>query len=168
MYSPTFVAIGAVLLSAGFAQGQAQAQEVTAKTTQEANIQSYVSLLRQDIKKGRVSILTELMELTPEQAAKFWPIYNEYDKELTKLGDERVANIRMFAENYASMPDAKITEIAHKALDIQARRTDLMKRYFDRMSQAISPQIAGRFLQIESQLQSILDLQIASSLPIVE
>src|SRR4051794_28976924 len=87
------------------------AQEAAKTTTnQEANIDTYVSLLRQDVKKGKVEILTEMMELTPDQAAKFWPVYKEYDKELTKLGDERVALIKFYGENYTSMTDQKVTE----------------------------------------------------------
>jgi hypothetical protein len=160
----TVIAIAGALLSVS----SLTAQEAAKATSQEANIKSYINLLRQDIKKDKVSILTELMELTPDQAAKFWPVYNEYDKELTRLGDERIALIRIYAENYGSMSDQKVSEIGNKALDLEAKRTDLKKRYFDRMSQSVSPKVAGRFLQIEHQLLLILDLQVSAMLPIVE
>jgi hypothetical protein len=160
----TVIAIAGALLSVS----GLTAQEAAKATSQEANIKSYINLLRQDIKKDKVSILTELMELTPDQAAKFWPVYNEYDKELTRLGDERIALIRIYAENYGSMSDQKVSEIGNKALDLEAKRTDLKKRYFDRMSQSVSPKVAGRFLQIEHQLLLILDLQVSAMLPIVE
>lgn len=156
-----------VVLSALAVYGLA-GQEVTPASTQEANLKSYVTLLRQDVKKDKVAILTELLGLTPDQAAKFWPLYNEYDKELTKLADERVALIRTYAENYGTLTDQQIGDIGRKALDREARRTDLKKRYFDRFSQTVSPKIAGRFLQIENQLLGILDLQVMSMLPIVE
>ena len=63
----------------------------TPQQTQEANLKAYINLLRQDLKKDKVTILTELMDLDPQEAAKFWPIYNEYDVALTKLADERLA-----------------------------------------------------------------------------
>lgn len=160
----TVIAIAGALL---FVSGLT-AQDAATATPQEANIKSYINLLRQDVKKDKVSILTELMELTPEQAAKFWPVYNEYDKELTRLGDERIALIRIYAENYSAMSDQKVSEIGRKALDLEAKRTDLKKRYFERMSHTVSPKVAGRFLQIENQLLMILDLQVSSMLPIVE
>src|SRR6478609_1561835 len=119
----TVIAIAGALLSVS----GLTAQEAAKATSQEANIKSYINLLRQDIKKDKVSILTELMELTPDQAAKFWPVYNEYDKELTRLGDERIALIRIYAENYGSMSDQKVSEIGNKALDLEAKRTDLKK-----------------------------------------
>ncbi len=135
---------------------------------EEANIDTYASLLRQDVKTQKVSIISQLMALTPEQAGKFWPIYEAYDKDLTKLGDEKYAGIKKFAANYGSMNDQVASELAAKMLDLEARRTELKKNAVQRMSQALSPKVAGRFLQIENQLLMILDLQIASSLPIVE
>ena len=145
------------------AQGPPNAEE-----TKEANLKTYVDLLRKDLKSDKVAILTELMELSPEEAAKFWPVYNEYDKVLTKLGDERIAFIRMYAENYGSLTNQKVTEIATGLLDLDGRRNQLKKQYFQRMSHAMSPKLAARFLQIENQIEKIIDLQIASSLPIVE
>jgi len=136
--------------------------------TQEANFKAYVELLRKDLNKDKVSILTEMMDLGPEEAAKFWPVYNTYDKELTKLRDERVAFIRMYAENYSSLSDEKVTQIANGLLDLEIRRIQLRKQYFKTMSQTLSAKLAARFVQIESQIEKLVDLQIASSLPIVE
>ena len=160
----TFLTIGGIMILTA----RIDAQDTVKASNEETNIQAYISLLRQDVKKGKVAVLTEMMELTPDEASKFWPVYNAYDKELTRLGDERLAVIGVYAENYSTMTDQKIGEIARKVLDLEARRTELKKRYFDRFSQAVSPRTAGRFLQIENQLLMIIDLQVASSLPIVE
>jgi hypothetical protein len=146
----------------------AVAQAPTPAQTKEGNLKAYISMMRQDLKKDKVSILTELMNLGPDQAAKFWPVYNEYDKSLTKLGDERIAFIRMYADNYTSMTDAKATELAMGMMDVQARRLDLQKTYFQRLSQTLSAKDAARWLQIESQIEKLVDLQILASLPIVE
>ena len=142
--------------------------ELTLSETQEANFKAYVELLRKDLKKDKVSILTEIMEFSPEEAAKFWPVYNNYDKELTKLADERIAFIRMYAENYGSLSDEKVTQIANGMLDLESRRIQLRKQYFETMSRSLSPKLAARFLQIEGQIEKLVDLQIASNLPIVE
>ena len=139
-----------------------------AEQNREVNLKAYVDLMRKDLKKEKVAILTEIMALGPEDAAKFWPVYNEYDKELTKLADERIAFIRMYGENYGSLTDGKVTQIANGLLDVQGRRNVLAKKYFQRMSQTLNPKLAARFLQVEHQLLLILDLQISASLPVVE
>lgn len=135
---------------------------------EETNIQTYTELLRQDVRKQKVAIVGQLMSLTPEQAGKFWPIYQDYEKELTQLGDEKLAGIKQFAQNYGSFTNDVATGLIKKTLDLEARRVDLKRKTVERMSQALSPMLAGRFLQIENQLQFILDLQISASLPIAE
>lgn len=140
----------------------------TPAETQEANLKAYVSMLRQDLRKAKVAILTELMQLLPEESAKFWPVYNEYDKALTQLGDQRTAFIRMYAENLGSLSDEKVTQIATGLLDFEARRNQLKRQYFQKMSQTVSVKQAARFLQIENQIEKLVDLQISSNLPVVE
>lgn len=160
------------LLSTAFALTlalPAGAQTVpSASENQEANFKAYVEMLRKDLKKDKVAILTELLQLSPEESAKFWPVYKEYDSALTKLADERIAFIRMYAENFASLTDAKTAEIANGLIDVEAKRTQLKKQYFQRMSQAVSVKQAARFLQVENQIEKLIDLQISASLPIVE
>jgi hypothetical protein len=141
---------------------------LTTDSTQEANIKAYVDLIRKDVKKEKTSIVTELMALSPEEAAKFWPIYNQYDKALTALADERVELIKMYADNFGTMTDEMATKLGLGVLDLEAKRNQLKRQYFQKMSQGLSPLIAARFLQIDNQLEKILDLQIAASLPIVE
>lgn len=138
------------------------------KETQEANLKAYIELLRKDLKKEKVSILTELMELDPQESSKFWPVYNEYDKALTKLADERIVFIRMYAENFDSLNDQTISKIATGLMDIESKRVELRKQYFQRISQTLSPKDALRWLHIEAQIERIVDLQILSSLPIAE
>ena len=139
----------------------------TAQQTREANLKEYVSLLRQDLKKDKVSVLTELMDLSPEEAAGFWPIYNEYDKSLSKLADERIAFIHLYADNYSTLSDEVATKIAMGMMDLESRRVDLRKEYFQRVSQTLTAKDAARWLQIEVQIEKIVDLQILASLPIV-
>lgn len=162
--SPVLVCLGMALGSGRLAVAQAP----SASETKEANLKAYIDLLRADLKKDKVTILTEMMGLSSEESAKFWPLYNDYDKELSKLGDERIAFIRMYSENYGSIQDQKVTQIVNGMLDLEGRRNQLKKTYFQKISQSLSPKIAARFIQIENQIEKLVDLQIASSLPIVE
>lgn len=146
----------------------AAAQQPTADETKEANLKAYVALLRKDVKKDKVAILTDLMGLAPDESAKFWPVYNEFDKALTELADERLALIRMYAESYGRMTDQTAKKLATGVLDLDAKRTRLKREYFERMNKALTPILAARFLQIENQLEKIVDLQIASSPPVIE
>ncbi len=166
-------AIFAFLFSAAVpAQDKAPSQPASAKAaasanaTQEQNLKEYIKLLREDVRSQKSAVMSVVMQLDPDQAAKFWPIYRDYDAELSKVNDLRVANIEEYAKNYDQMTDAKADELVHNAMAYQKQRAELLAKYYDRMKQELGATTAARFLQVESQLLLIIDLQIASELPL--
>ncbi len=136
--------------------------------TQKKNLQVYVDLLRKDVRQQKAEIMGAVMVLSADDAAKFWPIYSEYDVELTKLNDQRVENIREYARTYNEMTDEKADELIRKSLAYQKQRAELLATTYDRVKQAVGAITAARFAQVEHQLLLIIDLQIVSSLPVVE
>ena len=158
-----------------FAWKRAQSQDTqtpsttsSATTTQEKNVQEYVELLRSDVRQQKAEIMGAVMQLDVDQSAKFWPIYSEYDKELTKLNNLRVANIKEYARTYDQMTDAKADELIQNGMSYRKQRSELLAKYYGRVKESLGSIQAARFLQIEDQLLMIIDLQIASELPIAQ
>ena len=73
--------------------------------------EGYLELFRRDLKTDKVALLTAAMSLSDTASNIFWPIYREYDVELTKLGDNTINNIKDYAANYQSMSDKKADEL---------------------------------------------------------
>ena len=148
----------------------ASAQQTTpsAAETKDINLRAYVELLRSDVRAQKVAFITELMEFSEAADKAFWPIYRAYDTELSAINDERVTGIEEYTRSYGKLDDALADKLATKALELEARRTALKQKYYARFKTAMSATSAARFLQIENQLLLIIDLQIASSLPIVK
>jgi len=138
-----------------------------AAANQKTNIQAYIELLRSDVRQQKAEIMGSVMLLSAADAAKFWPIYTEYDAELSKLNDQRLANIHEYAVSYAQMTDAKADELIQNAMSYQKQRGELLAKYYDRVKQELGAITAARFVQVEHQLLSIIDLRIAAELPIV-
>jgi hypothetical protein len=124
--------------------------------------------MRSDIRARKVGIITEVMQFTDAEDAKFWPVYREYEAELAKINDDRFALIKEYAVTYDKMTDAVADRLAHGALDLETRRTAIKAKYYDRFKSVLSARTAARFLQVENQILLLLDLQIAASLPIVQ
>jgi hypothetical protein len=155
-----------VLLMAGGVAAQAQGTNISERDTKALNLAAYAELLRSDLRTQKVAILTEVMGFTEAEDAAFWPIYREYDAEMSKLGDERVALIAEYADNYSKMTDAVADKLATKAIELEGKRQAVKAKCYERVKAALSPLTAMRFLQVEHQLQLLIDLQIAASLPI--
>ena len=160
--------VAALLFSVPRTLAQQATSEPPKTETQETNIRAYVELLRADVKVKKTAIYTDLMQFNDEQAAKFWPIYNEYDLELNKLNDQKLEGIKEYARTYTSMTDEKANELATLALELENKRFALKTKYYEKIREQLGGIIAARFLQVENQILMVIDLQIASSLPIVQ
>jgi hypothetical protein len=139
----------------------------TAQTPEEMNTRAYILLLRKDVSAEKAKLLGTVMQFDAEDAAKFWPIYRDYDAELNKLNDMRVANIQEYARSYTQMTDEKADELIKNGMSYQKQRGELLAKYYERVKQELGAITAARFVQVEHQLLTIIDLRIASALPVV-
>ncbi len=86
-------------------EGSRQGSKPAAADARDVNLRAYVELLRSDVRSQKVAILTEMMNFNEQEDATFWPIYREYDAELSKINDDRVTLIQEYAKNYEEMTD---------------------------------------------------------------
>jgi len=139
-----------------------------AASNQDLNIRAYIELLRSDVNKSKVQVMGQVMRLDPEQAAKFWPIYKDYQAEASKIGDNVVGLVKDYAARYDDMTDAAADNLASRELALEQERTALKKQYYERVKAALGAIHAARFLQVENQLERIIDLQVSSQLPVIQ
>jgi hypothetical protein len=133
----------------------------------EQNFREYVTLLRADLKAERRSIIRQMMQFDAQEAAAFWPIFDQYDAELGKIGEGRVNLIVDYAKNYENLTNDQADALMSKAFELEAQRAMLKKKYFDKMKTAITATQAAKFFLVENQMQHIIDLQISALLPTV-
>ena len=166
-----FLATGQVFLAREKAQPENPKAHITqqqASDTQKKNIQEYIDLLGSNVQHEKHQIMGAMLQLNEEDAAKFWPIYAEYDAELTKLNKVRADNIQEFARSYNQITDEKANEFVKTDLETMKQRVELLTKYYEQLKDPLGAVNAARFMQIENQLLSITDLQIDSSLPMGE
>ena len=158
------------LLAAPACDAQAKTQEsgkTSTGTTNTTNTNAYIALLRRDIRQEKAEIMGAMLVLSAQDSAKFWPIYSEYDEKLTKLNDMRLANMKEYVSKYNEITDDEADRLVQKAMEYQKQRAELLAETYDKVKQALGGVTAARFAQVENQLLLLIDLQIASSLPIV-
>src|SRR5262245_23790614 len=64
-----------------------------ASDSEKKNIDEYVALLRENVRQQSAQITGAVMQLSPEESKKFWPIYDEYQRALIKLNNSRIQNL---------------------------------------------------------------------------
>jgi len=172
-------ALAALLLAGGLAIAQAgskpaaqkpkaQDNQTSQPSNRDLNIRAYIELLRSDVKAQATAIIAEVMQFNDDDAVKFWPIYREFELDLSKLGDERVALIMKYADNYENMTDAAADQLAQAVFKLEQARHDLKMRYYERIKKALTAKDAARFVQVLNQILMLTDLQVASELPVIK
>ena len=162
---------GAVIVAGMIASAGVRAQEKKVQDpaqSKELNTEAYVELLREDVQAKRQEVIKEGMQLDEKQAAAFWPVYDEYAGEQKKLGEQKLAIIQDYAKDFMTMDDAKADELAQRVMALEEQRTALRKKYYQLMKKVLPTVLVVRFFQLDNQLQMLIDLQIASNLPIIE
>jgi hypothetical protein len=87
--------------------------------------------------------------------------------DLSRIGDQFLGAMKTYTADYDNMTPEVADRLAAKLLDAERQRNDLKKKYLKTITvtDAIT---AMRFLQVENQLEQLIDLQIASELPVIE
>ena len=139
----------------------------SAQQASQASVDAYVDLLRKDVRSQKVALIGQNMEFTSEEAAAFWPVYQKYEAEHGKMGDEKLAIIKDYAAHYDKMTNEKARELANRTFALEEKITQLKRRYFGEFEKVLPAIKAARLFQLENQMQRLIDLQIASELPLI-
>ena len=152
--------VGSMLLNAGvlFAEGP----------TKEAAVEQEIKLLRQDLRMEKKKIVAANMELSEAEALKFWPVYDAYTQETIKLNDTLQGLVKEYAQNYETLTDQKAASLTKRTLDLDAAATKLRFKYVPLFNKVVSAKKTARFMQIDRRLGLLVNIQVASALPLVQ
>jgi len=142
--------------------------EDAAPPADAGNLNSYIEVLRSDIRTQKTAIITQAMHFSDEQAKVFWPIQRDYENQLSKITDQRIEVIKEYARDYDTMDDAKANRLAERYLALDADRLALKERYYKKFKKALGAKTAARFIQLENRMNLLGDLQLASNLPLMK
>jgi hypothetical protein len=162
------VLMGAMTLASVPMFGQATQSVPGAGTQPHSVTDQDVQMLRADIRAQRKDLTAQNMTLTPDEATKFWPLYDQYVGELTKIGDTRWALIQDYAKNYNTMTDAQAQDFIKKSGAVDQQFTALRLKYVPIFEKVISPKKAALWYQIDRRLDLLINLQLAAVIPVVD
>ena len=168
------VAISMGLTGPAAAQAPAKAHTAAITTTlppdeaRERNLGTYVELLRSDLRSLKVAVITEMMQFSEAEDRVFWPVYREHEVIQRGINDDRLALIEEYAAAYPAIAPATAASLVGRALDLEGRQLALKQQYFAKLKSVLSPAVAAKVMQIEHQIQLLVDVQVAASLPVLK
>lgn len=114
----------------------------------------------------KLTILSSLA-MTEEEQQAFWPVYDEYQRELEDINGRHVGLIARLSREYDTMTDEAADQMLGDYLDIRDSRIQLQKSFLPLFRNTLPPVKLARYYQIENKLQVITDCELAEQIPLI-
>jgi len=160
------VSIG--LLASNSSSQSSSPQTQTSTPPAQSSIDQDIDLFRKDIRSQKKQMIAANMKLTDKEAEQFWPIYDQYTAELVKINDQKYAAIKQYAQNYDPLTNDQAVTLTRQALEVDGSVAQLRLKYIPLFGKVISGKKTATFFQLDRRLVMLIDLQLASQIPLVE
>jgi len=127
-----------------------------------------IALMRQDIRSQKKQLIAANLTLTDAEATKFWPVYDQYTAELAKINDTKYEVIKEYVNNWGSITDDQAAGLAKRYMNVDLAVAQLRLKYLPIFQGVLPGKKVATFFQIERRLQMLIDLQLASQLPLIQ
>jgi len=132
----------------------------TADDASQPKPDDFIELLRKDVRSQKKQIIAENMGLSDAEAEKFWPVYDRYAAELSKIYDMKLALLNDYTENYSSMTGEQAENYIRKRAEVEQSIMQLRLKYMPAFRKVLSGRETALFYQLEWRLGLAIDVQL--------
>ena len=162
----------AVVLIAGLcaltgATAHAQTSSPTASTDHVISDRD-VTLLRKDLRSQRKQLIAANLKLSDVEAAKFWPVYDQYVTELIAINDKKFAVIQDYADNWGKLTDEQSLSFIRQWADFDIQTSQLRQKYVPIVAKVLDGKKTATFVQLDRRIAMMMELQMSSQIPMVQ
>ena len=155
-------AVALTLAGSAWSADPKPAQPAAAPTQEEI-----VAQFRSDLMASRADIMAKGLKLDAAQAAKFWPLFEAYQKEQSSLVDDQVKALNNYADHFKTLTDADATAYITSLLDRDQKAHDLRVKWLGKFSAAVGAKAAASAIQLDRRLGNITQVQLSSQIPLI-
>jgi hypothetical protein len=126
-----------------------------------------LDILRDTIRANRKALVAANLNLTDEEAARFWPLYDRYQAELTPVQDRAAKVIEDYTASFHDLSNDKALKLADDWLSAEGDRVKVRREYLDQFAKVLPGRTVVRFYQIENKMDAVLRYELAGAIPVV-
>ena len=129
-----------------------------------------MQILRAKIKADKKLLVATNMDLTESEAKSFWPIYEEYQKELQKINRRIATVLDSYAGDFRnkSLTDDKAKQLIDEANAIDQAEVNMKSTFAPKLSKVLPAIKVARYLQIENKIRAVVKYDLAQGVPLVK
>jgi len=161
----TLMAIALAATNSAMAQDSVSTKKETAKSSMandasQSNPDDFIELLRKDVRSQKKQIIAENMGLSDAEAEKFWPVYDRYTVELSRIYDTKIALLKDYAENYETMTGEQAENYIRKRAEVEQSIMQLRLKYMPAFRKVLSGRETALFYQLDWRLGLAIDVEL--------
>jgi Spy/CpxP family protein refolding chaperone len=157
----------AALLYGLTSAGGAPAAETRAPAPPSAE-QTNLQVLLDTVRANRKALVAVNLNLTDEESARFWPIYERYQKEMSAIGDRILKIVEDYVASFRDLSDEKALALMRAYLAAEEERLKVRRSYLDQFAQVLPGRTVARFYQLENKMEAVLQYDLAATIPVVD
>ncbi|HEX5217612.1 MAG TPA: hypothetical protein VFV98_19260 [Vicinamibacterales bacterium] len=131
------------------------------------SIDDVMKTFRADLQASRTDLIAKNVQLTADQAAKFWPLYQKYQAEQNAIIDEQLKSGQQFMAKYDTLDDATAAAWIKALFDRDTRMNALRQKWLPSFQEVLPTRVALRVVQIDRRLSLVQQMEISARVPLV-
>jgi Spy/CpxP family protein refolding chaperone len=126
----------------------------------QQNPADFIDLLRKDVRSQKKQIIAENMDLSDAEAEKFWPVYDRYAAELSRIYDTKISLLKDYAQSYSGMTGEEAENYIRKRAEVEHSILELRLKYMPTFRKVLSGRETALFYQLDWRLGLAIDVQL--------
>jgi hypothetical protein len=126
-----------------------------------------IAEFRTDLMAKRADIMAKGLTLTSDQAAKFWPLFEEFQKEQDVIVNEQIESIKAYSDHFENLTDADALTYVKQLLTRDQKMLDLRTKWLAKFQKVVPIKTAARAIQIDRRLSNVAQIQLSQQIPLV-
>jgi hypothetical protein len=155
-----FAATGSALAQTSSSARKDAAKSSTGDDTSQPKSDDFIELLRKDVRSQKKQIIAENMDLSDAEAEKFWPVYDQYAADLSRIYDTKLALLNNYAENYSSMTGEQAANYIRKRAEVEQSIMQLRLKYVPAFRKVLSGRETALFYKLDWRLGLAIDVEL--------
>jgi Spy/CpxP family protein refolding chaperone len=141
-----------------------------AKMPSEAEVVAALHAKEAEIGPAKQTFVEQQLALTPEQLARFRPIYAEHQSALKRFNQRRLDNVVAYSRAYNAdkLGDDEAHKHALAAQALEREETFELEMTYAKARTVLPPRKAVHYLQIESKLRALVRFKQAAAVPVAK
>ncbi|MDX2167719.1 MAG: hypothetical protein SF182_11670 [Deltaproteobacteria bacterium] len=134
----------------------------------EASSGATLEVLLDTIRANRRALIAANLNLSSDEATRFWPLYDQYQTEMNAVGDRLATIVEDYTANFRDLSNDKALQLVNGYLAAEADRIKVRETYIPKFAEVVPGRTVARFFQIENKMDAVLRYDLAKTIPVVD